>query len=176
MGDRCTSEAEVKPIIFRALKALQALHAQGAIHRDVKPENLMWDPDTKALKLIDFGHLLLCRPGAIVHRPEQRVGAGTRFYRAPETMVGYYSAACDAWSVGISIFVLLFAYLPFQYDRKGRQLSDAQEELSVCRGFDPRVRSGVGPFFPKSIPASAEARELIAGLLTTDVQKRWTVD
>jgi len=51
---RFFSEKEVKFMVACLMTALEYLHSQGVVHRDVKPENLVFDQDGY-LKLTDFG-------------------------------------------------------------------------------------------------------------------------
>lgn len=50
---------EVIHIIKETLKALEVIHQQKIIHRDLKPQNIIYSPQEKTIKLIDFG-LSLC--------------------------------------------------------------------------------------------------------------------
>ena len=74
-------------------------HSNGIMHRDVKPGNIMFDPDNKVLKLVDWGLAEFYHPG----EPYSLYGT-TRPYKAPEQLVGmeFYDYSMDMWSVGMA--------------------------------------------------------------------------
>lgn len=41
--------------MYQLFRSLAYIHSQGVCHRDIKPQNLLLDPETGVLKLIDFG-------------------------------------------------------------------------------------------------------------------------
>lgn len=45
----------IKLYVYQMFKALAYLHAVGICHRDIKPQNLLIDPDIQILKICDFG-------------------------------------------------------------------------------------------------------------------------
>jgi len=77
--------------------------------------------------------------------------------------------------LGVVMFVMLFGYPPFYADQEvhGAHTDDRIFQL-VKKGFDPVTKEGYGPHFPKAIPASDSAKDLIAKLLTLDTAKRLT--
>ena len=55
----------IKEVLAQLLQGLTALHQQGIIYRDVKPENVLVDPLTRTLRLIDFGSAADMRAGLL---------------------------------------------------------------------------------------------------------------
>ena len=87
----------VKLYMYQLLRALAQIHALGICHRDIKPQNLLLDPETHTLKLCDFGSAKVLVAG------EPNVSyICSRYYRAPELIFGatHYTTAIDIWSAG----------------------------------------------------------------------------
>lgn len=93
-------------------QAVQSLHAQDAIHLDIKPENILID-DKGKLTLIDFGL------SHHAHYPdllaeEMRKGVGSAPYISPEQVAGIRSdSRSDIFSIGVIMYELLTGELPF---------------------------------------------------------------
>merc|ERR1712232_1390149 len=80
------------------------------VHRDIKLENFLYEKeDSKHLKLIDFGFSKIWKPNTKMH-----LSCGTLSYVAPEVLgKSGYGSKCDMWSLGVTVFILLFGYMPF---------------------------------------------------------------
>ncbi|XP_044485141.1 cell division control protein 2 homolog A-like [Mangifera indica] len=104
--------AENETFLYQILRGIAYCHSHRVLHRDLKPQNLLIDRRTNALKLADFG---LARAFGIpaqqyikdtlavlyFYRSERRFVV-TLWYRAPEILLGsrHYSTPVDVWSVG----------------------------------------------------------------------------
>jgi len=89
---------------YQILRALSYIHSIGICHRDIKPQNLLLDPNSGILKLCDFGSAKMLVKG------EPNVSyICSRYYRAPELIFGSttYTSAIDVWSVGCVLAELL---------------------------------------------------------------------
>jgi serine/threonine protein kinase len=93
-------------------QAVQSLHAQDAIHLDIKPENILIDDQGK-LTLIDFGLSHHARfPDLLAE--EMRKGIGSAPYISPEQITGIRSDyRSDIFSIGVILYELLTGELPF---------------------------------------------------------------
>lgn len=69
--------------MYQLFSSLAYIHQLGICHRDIKPQNLLLDPETAVLKLCDFGSAKQLHPG------EPNVSyICSRYYRAPELIFG----------------------------------------------------------------------------------------
>jgi len=81
------------------------------------------------------------------------------------------------WSLGVVMFVMLFGYPPFYADTKQYgQFTDDKILAMVKKGFTPVTKDGYGPHFPKAIPATDSAKDLISKLLVLDIAKRLSAE
>eukprot|EP01018_Ginkgo_biloba_P020448 Gb_39785 [translate_table: standard] len=94
---RCCSCAIVT-FLYQILRGIAYCHSHRVLHRDLKPQNLLIDRQSNALKLADFG---LARAFGIPVRTFTHEVV-TLWYRAPEILLGsrHYSTPVDVWSVG----------------------------------------------------------------------------
>lgn len=88
---------QVKLYMYQLLRSLAYIHSVGICHRDIKPQNLLLNPQTGVLKLCDFGSAKILIAG------EPNVSyICSRYYRAPELIFGAtnYATSIDIWSTG----------------------------------------------------------------------------
>ncbi|MCB9690281.1 MAG: serine/threonine-protein kinase PknK [Alphaproteobacteria bacterium] len=89
----------VEALVVDVLRALEVLHAGGLVHRDVKPSNVLVEPDGRAV-LIDYGF--------VTTAGSDTGWSGTVAYMAPEVLAGAPpSAAGDVWALGVLAWELL---------------------------------------------------------------------
>jgi len=108
-------ESHAKKIIRDVAKGLQSLHDRLIIHRDIKIENiLMTDFTVDATpRIADLGSAVKLRTST----DTVTFKIGTPGYIAPEVILGKpYGLACDIWSMGCLMHVLLTASPPFWED------------------------------------------------------------
>ena len=88
----------VKGFVYQMCAGIAYCHSHRVLHRDLKPQNLLVDQKTNALKLADFG---LARAFGIPVRAYTHEVV-TLWYRSPEILLGarHYSTPVDAWSIG----------------------------------------------------------------------------
>ncbi len=113
MNETLLPVREVYRIIQIVAQALDYAHAQNIVHRDIKPGNVMYNPDDKQVKITDFG---IAR---ITDSVKTRTGSfmGSPSYMAPEQMTGArVDGRADIYSLGVSFYQLLTGALPFEAD------------------------------------------------------------
>ncbi|KAK8875747.1 Cell division control protein 7 [Tritrichomonas musculus] len=148
----------IKQYLRGLLRALSFVHSQKIIHRDVKPANFLFDPNTGKGCLIDFGlcekdlHLEsctesitagddendfdLCHPEKCQNRPKMIASrAGTRGFRAPEVLIASFNQTpkIDIWSAGVILLSMLTQRYPFF---KSPDDLTALSEIAVIIGTD----------------------------------------
>lgn len=104
---------QVMDIVARVADALDYAHRQNVVHRDIKPGNIMYDPQTDAVKVADFG---IAR---ITDSSKTRTGMvmGTPSYMSPEQLAGHkVGGASDLFSLGVMLYQLACGRLPFDGD------------------------------------------------------------
>jgi len=159
----CFSEAEAQNLFAQILMSMEYLHSMDIVHRDVKPENILYtSAGANDIKLIDFGY------AGIWSADKPLTGlCGTPDYVAPEVLSWYddddtgtpYGKGSDLWSLGVLLYVILSGCSPF----------NGEEEEQLLK----LVAEAKYEFYEKEWEhISAEAKELISKLLVVDPTKR----
>ncbi|XP_038623132.1 glycogen synthase kinase-3 alpha [Tachyglossus aculeatus] len=118
----------IKVYMYQLFRSLAYIHSQGVCHRDIKPQNLLVDPDTAVLKLCDFGS------AKQLVRGEPNVSyICSRYYRAPELIFGAtdYTSSIDVWSAGCVLAELLLGQPIFPGDSGVDQLVEIIKVLGT---------------------------------------------
>ncbi|HET6803917.1 MAG TPA: serine/threonine-protein kinase, partial [Frateuria sp.] len=108
--------------------ALDYAHAQGVIHQDIKPENIMLSDGWQHAKVSDFG-IAERRDLRNAGAPRREIG-GTPAYMAPEHLRGERTdARSDLFSLGVVLFWLLCGKLPWEETGDVRRLLAERQRL-----------------------------------------------
>ncbi|MFJ4220271.1 serine/threonine-protein kinase [Curtobacterium luteum] len=149
---------------------LAAAHAQGVVHRDVKPANVLLESDGQHVKLADFGIALL--------RDSARVTGtgtvmGTAAYIAPEQVMGQpITGKADVYALGLVLLETLSGKRPFP----GSAVESATARLARSPEIDPHLPTAWRTLLhvltatdPDERPTAAEAADRLRALGRDDV-------
>ncbi|MER7283003.1 serine/threonine-protein kinase [Dactylosporangium sp. NPDC000244] len=160
--------AESLRICAEAAAGLAAAHAEGLVHRDVKPANVILSP--AGAKLVDFGIATLVGPEALTDTDASgRPVFGTPQYLAPERLGSDpVTAASDVYSLGVVLYKLLAGTLPWPV-ADGPDVLDAHQHrvpapLPRLPGVPPAVADLCRRCLakhPRSRPSAAEVAAVL---------------
>ena len=160
-------EPLVRHLGSRVAGALTAVHAAGAVHRDVKPENVLITPD-QVVKLMDFGIArTFDRTSAIT---ETGVFLGTPRYASPEQRLGLQvTSAADLYSLGVMLFEAATGRFPVDPAETGEMAAPLassmspevspflDEVLAQLLAWSPRDRLGTAEVVAETLEKAEES-------------------
>ncbi len=140
--------AQVEACFRAMLELVQACHRAGVIHGDLKPEHFLFEAQSSAASLIDFGMARQLRvEGLDASLVSAGAAGGTLDYMAPELADGEPGSASDVYALGVCLFELLSGTLPRGPQRLRALRPDLPESLDrLCLAMldpDPQRRPSV---------------------------------
>jgi len=158
-------EDNVRYIFAQIIEAVYFMSKNGFSHGDIKDENILIDPSTFKIKLIDFGSATTNIKNAEIPYSKFR---GTRKYQAPNicNKDTFDPLAQDVWSLGVMLFVMLFAADPFTTPEEAEKvdiLEQLYENIQYLKA-------------EKGMDVSEEAIDLIMKMLEKDETVRITLE
>lgn len=180
--DQSLDISTIRIIVVQILLALEYLHANKVIHRDLKPDNILINPDTLEIALCDFG-----MSEVLMKYQKYETNVTAPLYRAPEVFKNCkYSAEIDMWAVGLIMFSLIDGDVPFRYPteaeneilRKMKHL-DHEKHCDQIAEYENEIKRIVLNEIAKidvkkSFSSTYPFRKLLDGLLNMDPNKRIT--
>lgn len=145
MGVGSLAAEEVLNIVKQVTLGLQAIHAKGLVHRDVKPENIL--ADDGAYKITDFG--------VAMSGEEDSLPFVTNKYAAPEVLIepDKIGPSSDIYSLGIMAVELLLG--PRKFEEVVRETIERDQQLQL-----PAIKDSAQVFWQHWVASSAELPEL----------------
>jgi serine/threonine protein kinase len=159
--NRRLSVAETLRIAGDLLDALAHAHAQGIIHRDVKPANVV--VSAEGAVLLDFGIARAVAASGTDQLTRSGIAVGTSTYMSPEQITAAVNIdhRCDLYSVGCVLYECLAGQPPFYHRNEAvvlqLHLTQAAPDVRTLRGDTP-----------------AELAQGIARALAKDPEERWS--
>jgi serine/threonine-protein kinase len=146
----------VVSIVARVAEALGYAHRQNVVHRDVKPANIMYEPQSDTVKVTDFG---IAR---ITDASKTKTGMvlGTPSYMSPEQLAGKkIDGRSDLFSLAASLYQLLCGRLPFEGESMAQLMFKiANEPAPDILQLNPAVPPALAAFLEHAMAKEADAR------------------
>lgn len=181
----------IQIFMFQIINALSYLHRCHVVHRDLKPRNILVNSNC-CLKIADFGLSRIVLPLNNTKTASMTEYVTTRWYRAPEVLVGWhsYTSAVDLWATGVILAELLGRKPIFPGIDSFNQLDliilkigkPSEKFIQACRKFscrnrlrefDARRAIGLLNLYPT---ASTRTHNLLQKLLEMDPDHRITAE
>lgn len=156
------NEAQIATILRGTLNALNYIHSNGQIHRDIKPGNILLEGDG-GIKIGDFGVA-----GRLIEEGQRKeyrfTVAGTPCYMAPEVLleeIGYTEKA-DIWSLGITAIELATGEAPYS------TLKPLEVMIKIINSPPPNL--------PQNSSYSPQFVDFVSKCLQSNPEDRWTAE
>jgi predicted ATPase/signal transduction histidine kinase len=170
---------ECLPLVIQVTDILSRVHQQHIMHKDVNPSNIVWNPQTDQVKLIDFGiSTALIRESPVLRNPT--LGEGTLAYISPEQtgrMNRLLDYRTDLYSLGVTIYELLTGQLPFTTaDALALMHAHLARQPAPPHELTPEIPQPLSAVVMKLMAKNAEDRYQSAHGVRTDLEeclRRW---
>ncbi|PAX48947.1 ATP-binding protein, partial [Brunnivagina elsteri] len=175
-GERINSLRDFFPIALQIVATLEELYRDRVIHKDIKPANILINPTTKQIKLIDFSIASLL-PRETQAPKSLNVLEGTLAYISPEQtgrMNRLVDWRSDFYSLGVTLFELLTGQLPFtSNDPMELVYCHLAKQPSLVSSLNPAIPEVLANIVAKLMAKNAEERYQSALGLKYDLEKAW---
>lgn len=159
------SEEEAIPIACSVARALDKAHAEGLVHRDVKPENILLGKDGVA-KLTDLG--LAKKADIDLDLTRTGRGLGTPHYMAPEQFrnAKAVTSKSDIYALGATIYVMVTGRVPFRGDGPlDTFMKKTKNIYTPVRELAPEVGDALVHVIETSMSNDPDKRPATAGVI-----------
>ncbi|MCU7928076.1 MAG: AAA family ATPase [Candidatus Thiodiazotropha sp. (ex Dulcina madagascariensis)] len=177
LKERTFSPQECLTLAIRITEGLGLVHGADIIHKDINPSNIVWNPQTGQVKIIDFGIATrLARETATFRGPEEL--EGTPAYLSPEQtgrmnrLVDYHT---DFYSLGTTLYELLTDQRPFAgEDALALVHAHIAKMPPAPHQLNPEIPEAVSMIVMKLLAKNAEDRYQSAAGLEHDLSRCMT--
>ncbi|EPY26501.1 protein kinase [Angomonas deanei] len=182
IASRSLETPEILWIGWSLLSTISYIHSKGCIHRDLKPQNLLFDFEGN-LKITDFG-----LSSRVSETQPRKTVAGTAMYMAPEmadevfkrmTKTGdtpslSYGQEVDAWSVGVVFYVMMTRMNPYLEALEASGMDHLNKEQKSLALFNSVAKAKWS--WPKRWSGNEQLMRVVERLLHADPNERCSLE
>ena len=163
------TEVQTLELGWQLASALVAIHQCGLVHQDIKPRNILFEPDSARVRLVDFE--LAAEP---VWEAGASGGLSGRAYVAPEQLTGaeQVDGRADLYALGCVLYECLAARPPFaEGDAHRNQRQSARPSAPALSEVVPHVQPRVSELVARLLASNPEDRYPTAEALLGDLER-----
>jgi eukaryotic-like serine/threonine-protein kinase len=160
---------EAVTVIEQICRALEAAHNVGVIHRDLKPQNVMWESGSSRILVMDFG---LAKTLEGERMTQTGAMVGTMEYMSPEqALAGNLDQRSDIFSLGLIFYETLTGQTPFRADSALASLiKRTQERVVPVSDLDATVPPELSQIVSRCLERDLALRYQSASELLSDLE------